>query len=288
MSGETLRVRALRAGFRGWPFVHGRGWILRLARVLLGAGDVRVDIGGGTYVDGPLDDWMMLWTFMRLHERDRPFQRSLELLQPGDVAVDVGANLGIWSLLAARRARAARIHAFEPSPAMADRLARHARINDAPAIIVRSAAVGAENGSMAFFEAHGRNTGASALVRRRADDVEVRVPVVTLDAYVERERIDRVDLLKVDVEGAEALVVRGAPRLLSGAGAPAIFFEADEALSAGFGATTRGVKQVLVDHGYDIYRWRTGAFSRVSVAETHRQDDLFALKPRHMARLRIP
>lgn len=285
MTGETALVRALRAGFRWWPFMHGRGWILRLSRLLLDDSVVRVDIGSGTYVEGALDDWMILWTFMRLHERDAPFQRSFDLLPPGGVAVDVGANLGIWSLLAARRARAARVHAFEPSPAMIERLARHARMNGAGAIVVHQSAIGAENGSIVFFSARGGNSGASALVRRRADDVEMRVPVVTLDTCIEQERIDRVDLLKVDVEGGEALVFRGAPRLLSGERAPAVFFEADDELCAGFGTTTRDVKQLLVDHGYEIYRWRARTFSRVPVAEPHRHEDLFALKPRHVARI---
>src|SRR2546430_1917553 len=152
-------VALLRWAFRWWPFMHGRGWILRLARLVIGARSVRFDIGGGTLIEGRLDDWMILWTFMRLHERDAAFQRSLDLLPPGDIAVDVGANLGIWALLAARRG--ARVHAFEPVPEMAARLRAHARLNGID-ITITECALGAEEGTLPFFAARTGNTGASA------------------------------------------------------------------------------------------------------------------------------
>jgi hypothetical protein len=111
------------------------------------------------------------------------------------------------------------------------------------------------------------------------------VPVVTLDAYVMRERIDRVNLLKVDVEGAEMLVFKGASGLLSSDAAPIVFFEVDVRLCERFGTTPRDVKQRLVDHGYGIYRWRNSAFVGVTVDAPHGHEDLFALKPQHLARV---
>jgi hypothetical protein len=65
---------------------------------------------------------------------------------------------------------------------------------------------------------------------------------------------------------------------LSSEGAPVIFFEVDERLCARFGTTPREVKQLLVDHGYGIYRWRDAAFSAVDAGEAHGHEDLFALK----------
>lgn len=129
---------------------------------------------------------------------------------------------------------------------------------------------------------------ASALVRRAATDVEIRAPVVTLDAYAAQKQIDRVDVIKVDVEGAEILVFRGATKLLSGKEAPAIFFEVNNTLSASFGTSTREVKELLISYGYGIYRWRNAKFAAVPVDEAHGHEDLFALKPRHLEQMRIP
>jgi len=101
---------------------------------------------------------------------------------------------------------------------------------------------------------------------------------MTLDTYVERGQIDRVDLMKVDVEVAEILVFRGACDLLSSKRAPIVFFELDEKLCAPFVTTPREVRQFLVDRGYANYRWRDSTLSPVALAERHGPEDLFALK----------
>ena len=119
-----------------WPFTRGRGWLLRLARLAVGGRAVRFDIGGGTAIEGRLDDWMTLWTFMCLHERDEAFQRSLALARSAGVIFDVGAHAGIWSLLAAHQNPDARIHAFEPVPATVERLRDHAAINASTGMVI--------------------------------------------------------------------------------------------------------------------------------------------------------
>lgn len=270
---RSIFVRFLRFGFRVWPFMHGRGWILRAAKLLLGSGPVRFDIGDGTFIEGPLSDYVVVWAFMRGHERDAPFQKSLALLHPGDVAIDAGANLGIWSLLAAKRG--ARVQAFEPVPALAARL----RANS-PSVNVNEYALGAERTTVAFYAVPDGNTGASSLARHHEQSVETRVDVIPLDDVVERA-----DFLKVDVEGAEILVFRGARRLLSSDDAPIIFFEIVDRFCRDFGTTAAGVKQFLIDCGYGIYRWNGRRFTTVGTDEAHEQEDLFALKPRHMARM---
>src|SRR5205085_10091644 len=97
---------------------------------------------------------------------------------------------------------------------------------------------------------------------------------------VEREGTERVDLMKVDVGGAEMLAFLGARRLLSSDCAPLIFFEIDQHLYARFGGTSRDVKQLLADCGYGIYRWRNSAFEPVTLDEQHGHEDLFAIKAR--------
>lgn len=275
-----MTIRLLRFAFRVWPFMHGRGWILRLARLLLGHEPVRFDVGGGALIEASLDDWMTVWTFMRRHEADASFQRSFDFLPADGVAIDVGAHIGTWSLIAARRVPSARIHAFEPVPRQAAQLRAHVALNGAEGIVVNECAAGAEKGTAAFYAVYEENSGASSLARRGERDVELRVDVITLDSY-----IDRADVMKVDVEGAEHLVFRGARALLSSDNGPAIFFEIDEQLCASFGVTTREVKQLLIDQGYGIYRWQRSRFVPVAIDEPHPHEDLFALKPRHVAQM---
>ena len=91
--------------------------------------------------------------------------------------------------------------------------------------------------------------------------------------------------MKVDVEGAERLVFLGGRRTLSRADAPAIFFEVDERLCAAAGTTPGEVKALLIEYGYSVFEWRTRAFVPVAIDARHRHEDLFALKPRHLAAL---
>jgi len=281
---EALTVRMVRTGFRNWPFERGRGWLLRLSRVLF-RHPLSYRVGAWTRIETALDDSSGVWTFMCRHEADASFQRSLDLLRPGSVAIDIGANIGVWSLLAAERRRDARIHAFEPVPEVAAHCRRHIALNRIDTIVLNVAAVAAESGVASFYAIRTANTGASSLIRRRFPADEIRVPVVTLDAYVERASLDRVDVLKVDVEGAERLVFIGGGRTLSRADAPAIFFEVDERLCAAAGTTPRAVKELLIAYGYGIFRWRGETFVPVAIEEPHGHEDLFALKPGHLAAL---
>jgi FkbM family methyltransferase len=280
--GETIIVRAIRAAFRIWPFQRGRGWILRVAKLLLDERPVVIEIGDRTFIQEPLDDYVVLWSFMGLHEADEPFQRSLSLIGAGDVVLDVGANFGTWSLLAARRTEPANVYAFEAVPSMAERFRFNARLNGMEQIHLNVFALGAEERMQSFFAVSEGNRGASSFIRRTAGDVEIEVPVRRLDAYIEETGIARVHLMKVDVEGAELLIFRGARRLLTSEEAPILFFEASDELSARFGFTQRDVKSFLLDCGYALFRWRESSFRKVGMDESHLQEDLFALKPRHL------
>jgi hypothetical protein len=110
----------------------------------------------------------------------------------------------------------------------------------------------------------------------------VGVPVVSLDGYCDEQEIDRVDLLKIDVEGAEVEVLDGGRHLLSGAWRPVLVVEAAPVTQAGFG---RGVDVLLcrlADLGYSSYACRRDGAVRVRTESDlggRRRDDLLAVDP---------
>jgi hypothetical protein len=148
-------------------------------------------------------------------------------------------------------------------------------------VAVQELALGDARATLPFFAVADGNTGVSSFARHRDDSTEIRVEVVPLDDVVQRA-----DLLKIDVEGAEILVLRGARRLLASDGAPMIFFEINDELCGRFGATSRDVKELLAGFGYGVYRWNGRAFTSVTLEERHGHEDLFAFKPAHVARMR--
>lgn len=128
----------------------------------------------------------------------------------GRTMLDVGANAGLHALCG--RSTFARVHAFEPNPTTAERLARNVRLSGAEEHVrVHRVALSDRSGS-ALISVEPGHSGASRLGGDPSGSAEVRLD--TLDAIAEREGIAQVDLVKIDVEGHEASVVRGGRRLL--------------------------------------------------------------------------
>jgi len=131
-------------------------------------------------------------------------------LRPGSVFFDVGANVGFFSLLAARRVGASgRVVAFEPLPENVAYLRQHARLNGfAQRIQVVAAAVGAACTTADFEPSPNRSMG------HLAEGGSLSVPVLTLDAYLEGGGPPP-DVIKIDVEGAELQLLEGAAQLFA-------------------------------------------------------------------------
>jgi FkbM family methyltransferase len=197
--------------------------------------------------------------------------------------LDVGANVGMWVLGVARAAGpTAVVHAFEPLPANFERLAENLRRNALGWVRCHRVAVADRAGEARFLLPGPGNSGVGSL-SAEGSGASVTVEVTTLDAFCREQGLSRVHILKVDVEGAELRVFRGAATLLGSARPPVIMFEVGETLAAAFGATTTEVKQFLVDAGYGLYRLHAGRLQGVTPTDTHPgSEDLLALQPSHL------
>lgn len=156
---------------------------------------------------------------LRIRGRSNPMKVLLaSLVRAGDVAIDVGANRGLFSALMSNMVgRSGRVHAFEPSPATCDllRATLAARARTPANVVVNTAAVGAEDGA-ATLHTPQRDHGQASL---RTHDTgswsasasihDTEVTLVRLDSYVEAQRISRIDVVKMDIEGAELPALRG-------------------------------------------------------------------------------
>lgn len=159
--------------------------------------------------------------------------------------VDVGANVGFWSVPAATRVP---VVAFEPNPWAARHLLVNAQLNGLE-IDLRQQAVSSHRGELDLFASDLEQNASQATLHRSAvhGSVEqIRVPVVTLD-----EAIDEVDTLKIDVEGHEEEVLRGAERLLSSRTPRVVVVELLGWRLACAGSTPERVVSLLEGHGYE-------------------------------------
>ena len=153
-------------------------------------------------------------------ERGYPFEQCAGELSGIDapVVLDVGANSGLFGAAVFDRWRQAQLHSFEPQPQLIPVIRELAEINGLTARShVNWCAVSDRNGEAELFQ--NRNPISASLIREKAGRRSIRrtcrVPVLTLDAYTRARGLERVDLLKVDVEGAELEVLRGAKGVLA-------------------------------------------------------------------------
>lgn len=142
--------------------------------------------------------------------------RLLDTLPQLNVIIDAGANRGAWAVEARKRWPSASIHAFEPAADTFDLLT--AAVGDT--VTCRRAALGDTPRTMTLHKVPGIDALASLHQRDIAEhnlamtDTET-VDAVTLDGYCVDNNIDRIDFLKLDVEGHELAVLAGASRLLA-------------------------------------------------------------------------
>jgi FkbM family methyltransferase len=252
------------------PYV--RNLIRNEARALWPGGYVFLRRDLMAYVPKPVD----AASGYRLLKPYRPSAFIEILCKAGDTVIDVGANLGDWTLGAALAVGpAGRVLAFEPVPHVAEALARSAAINRFRWVTVFPSACSDRVGQVTY-SVERENTAGSRLGTMPGDSgrtfEEIAVPSTTVDSVTTAERLSRVDLIKVDVEGFEEPVLRGAVETL-GRFRPVLFLETGHEsperrialadLCRGFGYRIAGVSLGggLVDAGWDDYLGGSGAFA---------------------------
>lgn len=201
-------------------------------------------------------------------------------LKPGDIFVDVGANIGYFSLLAHRLVGpTGRVHAIEATPSTADLLDGNIARNDAGTIRVHRCAAGDREGTAAIMVHDAGNIGSNRLSfgDDAAPDGRPTIPLRRLDNLLAGENIR---LVKLDIEGAEAMALRGAGRLLDGDDAPALLFEFSPAMLRSMDDDPAALLAWLAAKGYAIHEIHPDRLTPPDGAILTRvQTYLLALKP---------
>lgn len=194
-------------------------------------------------------------------------------LESGMAFVDIGANAGLFSLVASQRVGAnGVVLAFEPNPKVFRQLLDHARLNHLSNFHPFEAAISARSGT-AFFKAGGRDhTGAGHLDRDGGEEVRV---LSFSDTPELRHLIGtRPTVIKVDVEGAEALVVEGLMEFIKSSQVSSVILEIDEKNLERFNSSAAVVYDAMALAGFSGRRRAEGlshfneVFTRTTVIES--------------------
>lgn len=197
----------------------------------------------------------------------RDLRRVSSILRPGMRIVDVGANVGIYSLLAAKAVgRTGKVWAFEPSSEASRRLVRNCVLNGVERVdVARVALADVEDGVVSLRRDPGYRDGDRYLATRSRPNVTVTaesgdvgddeaVPVTTLDRYLRtRAEAPAIDFIKIDVEGGEFAVLKGAKDTLKSSHDIVVMFECTPAGCRLAGHEQRDVFQFLSALGLGVY-----------------------------------
>ncbi len=283
--------RSIRAVCTNYVLPFGDDWMnRRLDRLFRGDGPNWLPAPGrGQWPTMVLDVSHTLqrkfYYFPKLHGRyygKLPFRRYLaERLQPGSTFLDIGSNVGFFSLLAAQLVGPdGKVYAFEPDPAIHEALTRSASANQFAHLETFRVALSDHHDESTFYRA--KDGTANSLVpeapgREHRYTEQLVTQVTTLDRLASAGKIsvDNIALLKVDVEGEEARVVAGMRETLQAASYPPIWCEVRGPEGSTRAPNTfTAVCDQLAPLGYQPFRWTPdGPQSVTSVSK--RADILF-------------
>lgn len=247
-------------------------WIVRLFRLLpVGlrgkARLARAILSGSLNSEGAItDQWGFTYRVPNVREpiafallvdgvyEPKAIEFILSRLESGNVFVDVWANIGVFTLPAARRVGPqGKVLAIEASPRIFEYLKTNVSKAAVDNITCCHAAAFAQDGEVEFYDAPSKSFGMGSLVRR-FEGASTRVTARRLDRIVAEAAVKRVDVIKMDVEVFELGVLQGAEGLLSREHPPLIVFEFCDWAESDHESVVGDAQRFLIKRGFSIWR----------------------------------
>jgi FkbM family methyltransferase len=212
-------------------------------------------IRGGITYDLDLSDYIE-WTIYFGIERDEK-TALFELAETGQTVLDIGTNVGeVLMNLADRVGNDGRAIGFEPNPQTLLKCRHNLGLNGFANVEVHELALGDRPGHLLLGRPQQTNAGADRIVR--SGDKAVEVQVTTLDEFVSERKLERIDLIKIDVEGFDLNVLRGGQQSIERF-RPTLFIELSHANLREQGDHPAALVKWLYDRGYSVADAVSGA-----------------------------
>jgi FkbM family methyltransferase len=190
-----------------------------------------------------------IYAFREYYEPELAYLEKV--LSPGKVFIDVGANFGVYTLVASKLVgTSGRVIAFEPTAQSFAILRQNIALNHFANVRAFQFALAQRRGKAWLYHGWdpvGNSLGKDPLCGNEGEEVQTEA----LDKLLEEKGIDRVHAIKIDVEGAEELVLRGAIRCLT-TNRPIVIFEFNPGCAARLGLSPCGARDLLESLGYEF------------------------------------
>ena len=199
------------------------------------------------------------------------------LLNTSDIVFDVGANIGETTLNFAKiLGKKGKVHSFEPDPINHIFLKKNVGLNPFENILLNQLGIGNESGTFRIHTFDKNNKGMNRIVSNTVDIDEYReIMVTTIDKYVEENNIQKVDLIKIDIEGYEFNALKGASKVLNKF-RPKLFIELDNQNLNAQGSSAKELVTHLIGIGYNVFHAETGEKITSGLNFSHCHYDIIA------------
>lgn len=195
------------------------------------------------------------WLLYFFSDNDSSFG-SLKHLKEGDVVIDVGGNIGQTALMMAKKVgHGGRVYSFEPFTRTYDRFKENLSLNPSVQnIILHKLALGAKAEKLTMYVENEKNSGGNRIkpIGKEVNTEVEEVNISTLDEYSNSNSINKVDLIKIDVEGFEMKVLLGSQMIIQKF-KPSLFIEANDKNLRAQGDSLLLMSDFLKRNGYAIF-----------------------------------
>jgi FkbM family methyltransferase len=183
-------------------------------------------------------------------------------LRPGGIFLDLGANIGAISIPLCKQREDCIAVCVEAAPWLFSYLKQNLEQNDLNNVtIVNKALFNTDDEELNFYSPD-KKFGKGSLSPVYTDKA-VKVNTIKIDTLLDQLKLERVDMIKIDVEGYEYSVFQGAENLLAGENAPDILFELEDWAEKAAGVPIGSAQQLLMDKGYKLFKMDDGGELRV-------------------------
>ena len=227
----------------------------------------RFGIACGNEVTSKTDPVSLSYKNGVMHHLGDLLDLAVQVLRPGDRVLDLGAHIGGFALAAS--AMGCEVIAMEASPRNAELIKISAVHNDFKKLEILNAAVNDKKTKLDFCVAGPWGTVANPVMTQQFESISI--PALRVDDVLSERGWNKVDFIKLDVEGSEVRALQGMSRLLKKPDAPIIYFESNTHTLGLFGEDHHKLKGLLRDAGYHLYKKSPSGLEQVS-AEDEQQE----------------
>ncbi|WP_432222966.1 FkbM family methyltransferase [Flavobacterium sp. TMP13] len=203
-----------------------------------------------------------------------------QVLNEGDVFLDIGANVGLFALIASNLVGAnGKVICFEPSPLTFARLAENVKLNDFKNIELKNIGLGETKDQLNFYLSENGHDAWNSFAPSQDNKLEkiIQVPVSTLDIELQNVDKEKVSLVKMDVEGWEKFALKGGREFLINF-SPIVMVEFTEENTFNAGYSVHEIYDIMITFGYQWFTIKNGKLIEETKKLHYPYNNLIAIK----------